>query len=161
MRLHDAGTSTDTREGDGCQYGVGLGHAGDDACGEDGCGKPLWACQWRAARAEITSLGGTLAELANYIQSRGGIVHGVFVLVNAGRSKSLSPDKRTLKTLESRFAHELIEIFGIAVNAHTANEARYLVGFRTADAIRNRLAKAKQEIDLRLRSKGISSVFGG
>jgi hypothetical protein len=110
---------------------------------------------------DVTSLGGTLAELANYIQSKGGVVQGVFVLVNAGRSKSFSPDKRTLKILEARYGHELIEIFGIAVNALTANEARYLVGFRTADDIRNRLAKAKQEIDLRLRSKGIPSVFGG
>ena len=88
------------------------------------------------------------------------IVHGVFVLVNAGRSKSFSPDKQTLKKLEARYGHGLIEIFGIAINALTANEARYLVGFRTADEIRNRLAKAKQEIDLRLRSKGIPSVFG-
>lgn len=57
---------------------------------------------------DVTNLGGTLAELANYIQSKGGIVHGVFVLVNAGRSKSLSPDKQTLKTLEARYGHELI-----------------------------------------------------
>lgn len=110
---------------------------------------------------DVTSLGGTLAELANYIQSKGGVVHGVFVLVNAGRSKSFSPDKRTLKILEARYGHELIEIFGIAVNALTANKARYLVGFRTADEIRSRLAKAKQEIDLRLRSKGIPGIFGG
>ncbi len=109
---------------------------------------------------DVTSLGGTLAELANYIQSQGGVVHGVFVLVNAGRSKSLSPDKRTIKLLEARYGHELIEIFGIATNALTANEARYLVGFRTADEIRNRLAKARQEIDLRLRSKGIPGIFG-
>jgi hypothetical protein len=95
------------------------------------------------------------------VQSKGGVVHGVFVLVNAGRSKSLSPDKRTIKIPEARYGHELIEIFGIAVNALIANEARYLVGFRTADAIRNRLAKAKQEIDLRLRSKGIPGVFEG
>lgn len=110
---------------------------------------------------DVTSLGGTLAELANYIQSKGGMVHGVFVLVNAGRSKLFSPDKQTLKILEARYGHELINIFGIAAHALTANEARYLVGFRTVDEIRNRLAKAKQEIDLRLRSKGIPSVFGG
>jgi hypothetical protein len=110
---------------------------------------------------DVTSLGGTLAELAHYIQSKGGIVHGIFVLVNAGRLKSFSPDKKTLKTLEARYGHELNDIFGISVNALTANEARYLIGFRTVAEIRNRLAKAKQEIDLRLRSKGISSVFGG
>ena len=110
---------------------------------------------------DVTSLGGTLAELGNYIQSKGGIVHGVFILVNAGRSKSLSPDRQTLKILEARYAHELIEIFGISGNALTSNEARYLVGFRSADEILNRLAKAKQEIDLRLRSKGIPGIFGG
>lgn len=109
---------------------------------------------------DVTSLGGTLAELGNYIQSKGGIVEGIFVLVNAGRSKSFSPDKQTLKLLEERYANELIEIFGIKANALTANEARYLVGFRSVDEIRNRLTKAKQEVDIRLRSKGIPSVFG-
>lgn len=74
---------------------------------------------------------------------KGGVVHGVFVLLNAGRTKSFSPDKRTIKILEARFGHELIEVFGIAAHTITANEARYLVGFRTADDIRNRLAKAK------------------
>ena len=108
---------------------------------------------------DVTSLGGTLAELGNYIQSNGGIVAGIFVLVNAGRSKSFSPDKQTLKLLEERYANELIEIFGIQANALTSNEARYLVGFRSVDEIRNRLAKAKQEIDIRLRSKGIPSLF--
>jgi hypothetical protein len=109
---------------------------------------------------DVTSLGGTLAELGHYIQAKGGIVEGIFVLVNAGRSKSFSPDKQTLKLLEGRYSNELIEIFGIQVNALTNNEARYLVGFRSADEIRNRFAKAKQEIDIRLRSKGIPSLFG-
>ena len=58
------------------------------------------------------------------------------------------PDARTLKTLKQRYANEIIEIFGIHVDALTANEAQYLVGFRTADEIRNRLLKAKQEVDL-------------
>jgi len=31
----------------------------------------------------------------------------------------------------------------------------YLIGFRSADEIRNRLAKAREETDRRLRSKGI------
>ena len=109
---------------------------------------------------DVTSLGGTLAELGHYIQLKGGIVAGIFVLVNAGRLKSFSPDRQTLKLLEQRYANELIEIFGIKASALTANEARYLVGFRSADEIRNRLVKAKQEIDIRLRSKGIPGVFG-
>ena len=44
--------------------------------------------------------------------------------------------------------------FRIAPGALTANEASYLSGFRTADALRNRAAKAAEEIDLRLRAKG-------
>jgi hypothetical protein len=79
---------------------------------------------------------------------------------NAGRNKSLRPDRKTVKTLKERFANEIIEIFGIQVDALTANEAQYLVGFRSADEIRNRLSKAKEEVDLRLRSKGIEGVFG-
>ena len=48
----------------------------------------------------------------------------------------------------------------IHVDALTAKEAQLLVGFRAADEIRNRLLEAQQEVDLRLRSKGISGVFG-
>jgi hypothetical protein len=109
---------------------------------------------------DVTSLGGTLAELAHYIQFNGGFIQDVAVIVNAGRNKSLRPDLKTIKTLNERFANEIIEIFGIQVDALTANEAQYLVGFRTVDEIRNRLLKAKQEVDLRLRSKGIAGVFG-
>ena len=108
----------------------------------------------------MVSLGGTLAELAHYVQSKGGVVAGVVVMVNAGRQKSLNPHRKTLKILKERFANEIIEIFGIHVEALTANEAQYLVGFRSADEIRNRLLKAKQEVDIRLRSKGIAGIFG-
>ncbi len=44
--------------------------------------------------------------------------------------------------------------FGIDPGALSANEASYLGGFRTADELRNRAAKAAEEIDLRLRAKG-------
>lgn len=109
---------------------------------------------------DVISLGGTLAELANYIQSKGGLVKGVLVLVNAARSKAIRPAKQHLKLLKERFPHDIEDIFGIEVDALTANEAGYLVGFRTADAIRNRLVKAEEEITLRLRSKGITGPFG-
>ena len=56
--------------------------------------------------------------------------------------------------------NEITEIFGISAHALTANEARYLVGFKSADALRDSLAKARKEIHLRLRSKGIASPFG-
>ena len=71
--------------------------------------------------------------------------------------------KQSKPALEEKlsFANEIIEIFGIQVDALTANEDQYRVGFRTVvDEIRNRLLMAKQEVDLRLRSKGIAGVFG-
>lgn len=105
---------------------------------------------------DVTSLGGTLAELANYIQVYSGIVTDVVVLVNAGRNFALAPDKKFVNLIKERFDDEFTEIFGIEPAALTANEAQYLAGFRSADELRNRLAAAEQEIDRRLRSKGIA-----
>jgi len=110
---------------------------------------------------DVTSLGGTLAELSNYIQVFGGVVHDVLVLVNAGRDKALVPNKKFVHLIKERFDDEFTEIFGIEPAALTANEAQYLVGFSTIDGIRNRLATARQEIDRRLRSKGITRAAQG
>ncbi|MCY2944685.1 MAG: hypothetical protein NT142_09155 [Planctomycetota bacterium] len=96
-----------------------------------------------------------LAELADHIQRAGGRVTAVVTLVNAGRIKTLRGEPRVIKTLQKRNANEILDIFGIQPVALTANEAQYLVGFRTPDEIRNRLATARKEINRRLRSKGI------
>ena len=104
---------------------------------------------------DVTNLGGTLAELANYILINGGMVKGTIVLCNAGRSDDFLPSKKTLRLLKERFGNEIKEIFGIRTEALTTNEANYLIGFRTTDEIRNRLFKAKKETTERLRSKGI------
>jgi orotate phosphoribosyltransferase len=105
---------------------------------------------------DVTSLGGTLAELANYIQHAGGKIHDVVVLVNAGRNPALVPQPKSVQLLNERFGDEIFNIFGIKPEALTANEAKYLVGFRSTDEIRNRLAAEKQEINHRLRAKGIT-----
>ncbi len=110
---------------------------------------------------DVTSLGGTLAELSNYIQVFGGVVHGVLVLVNAGRDKALVPNKKFVQLIKERFDDEFTEVFGIEPAALTANEASYLVGFSSIDGIRNRLFAARQEIDRRLRSKGVSRAAQG
>ena len=77
-------------------------------------------------------------------------------VAHTGGKKSHRP---VLQTLRKRFANEIIEIFGIHIDALTANEAQYLVGFRTSDEIRSRCLKAKKESNLRLRSKGIAGLF--
>lgn len=103
---------------------------------------------------DVTNMGGTLAELANYIQLSGGIVLGSIVLVNAGRVTQFTPVKRHTQLLEERFHDQIKQQFGIHPSALTANEASYLVGFRTFDEIRNRCLKAEKATHLRLLSKG-------
>lgn len=76
------------------------------------------------------------------------------------QAKALVPLQKHVRLIEERFQDECLQIFGIAPGALTANEAGYLVDFRSADALRNRLSKARQEIDRRLRSKGISRSGG-
>lgn len=110
---------------------------------------------------DVTTMGGTLAELANFIQLNGGVVDAALVLVNAGRVKSLSPSSALVRTLESRHGDEIEKTLEIRPAALTANEANYLIGFRSADEIRDRLAKARKETDRRLRSKGIEREGGG
>ncbi len=51
---------------------------------------------------DVTTMGGTLAELANYIQSGGGAVSGSAVLVNAARSGRLTSPARVTALLEKR-----------------------------------------------------------
>lgn len=106
---------------------------------------------------DVTTMGGTLAELASYIQDRGGNVAGAVVLVNAGRVEEFHPSHAVLSKLKSRHETQIEHILGIRPDALTANEANYLIGFRTADEIRNRLAKAREETNRRLRSKGIEA----
>ncbi|MCP9943493.1 hypothetical protein KBY70_13985 [Cyanobium sp. ATX 6E8] len=102
----------------------------------------------------MTCLGGTLAELADYIQAAGGKVAAVITLVNAGRLNPLKPEPLVTRRLRERFPDAIQHTFGIDPGALTANEASYLSGFRTADGLRNRAAKAAEENDLRLRAKG-------
>jgi hypothetical protein len=55
-------------------------------------------------------------------------------------------------------ADEIREIFNVQPAALTAAEAGYVIGFRDADTLRARAAKARSERSERLRSKGIFSL---
>lgn len=106
---------------------------------------------------DVTNLGGTLAELSDFLGIHGGIVEGCILLVNAGRSKELIPCPKRVKLLTVRYGKDLQDQIQVAPQALTANEADYLIGFRSLDEIRNRILKARKETNLRLRSKGIAS----
>lgn len=104
---------------------------------------------------DVSTMGGTLADLASYIQANGGQVAGSVLLVNAARSGRVIPSLKTLKLLERRLGDEIRTTFDIETAALTREEAQYLIGFRTVDELRNRAAAAKQARIERLRSKGI------
>jgi hypothetical protein len=55
--------------------------------------------------------------------------------------------------LEERFGNEIEDIFGISVACLTGNEAQYLTGLRSADEIRDRCSKAKEEVHRRRLAK--------
>lgn len=105
---------------------------------------------------DVTTMGSTLADLASYIRSQGGEVVGSVVLVNAARSGMMIAASKTIRELEERHGDELSNIFGIEPGALTASEAQYLLGFRSTDELRNRVAKARSERSARLLAKGIS-----
>lgn len=109
---------------------------------------------------DVMTMGGTLAELAHYIQSGGGAVAGLVVLVNAARSGRIKPPTRVTTLLERRHGDVIRDIFQISPEALTAEEAQYLIGFRSADEIRNRSAAARQETDRRLRAKAPDRLGG-
>jgi hypothetical protein len=104
---------------------------------------------------DVTTLGGTLCDLTDHIRRGGGNVVAAAVLVNASRSGRLYPLQRTVQRLEKEHGHAIRETFGIEPTALTADEAQYLLGFRTAEEIRGRSAKARETTNLRLRAKGI------
>lgn len=104
---------------------------------------------------DVTTMGNTLAELADYIQSQGGEVVGTAVLVDASRTGKLRASPQQIRLIEERFGDALRQDFGIDPRALTASEAGYLAGFKTADALRDRAAKARSERQRRLAAKAI------
>ncbi len=104
---------------------------------------------------DVTTMGGTLADLAHHHWACNGRIIGAVVLVNAARSGRLVPDQQIVARLERRFGDVIRDLFGIAPAALTAEEAGYLIGFRSADEIRSRSTKAQQETAGRLRARGI------
>lgn len=104
---------------------------------------------------DVTTSGGTFADLSDYIIANGGQVVSVVSLTNAMRGTRIVPVRLVIKTLERRFGNEIREIFNIEPAALTAAEAGYLIGFKDAGTLRNRSIKAAQERDTRLRTKGV------
>lgn len=104
---------------------------------------------------DVITLGGTAAELHDFIHRGGGKVGGVVTLINASRQKNILPQETLIQDIERRLGNECREVFRIEPRALTAAEAVYIGIFRDADTLRNRANQAKEEINSRLLSKGV------
>lgn len=110
---------------------------------------------------DVTTMGSTLADIAAYIHRNGGQVAGSVVMVNAMRGGKIAPDSKTIKQLEARHGQAIREILGVDADQLTGPEAQYLIGFKSADEIRNRGARARQERVARLDAKVLSQRQAG
>ncbi|WP_341893728.1 hypothetical protein [Ferrovibrio terrae] len=106
---------------------------------------------------DVTTMGGTLADMASHIQAGGGKVVGTITLVNASREGVLVPKRHVLTQIERRFGDAVKDLFDIEPASLTADEARYILNFRDAEGLRGRAASAEGERNRRLSTKGIQS----
>ena len=104
---------------------------------------------------DVTTMGSTLADLAAYIQRNGGKVEGARLLVNAARGGKIAASPKVINELDARHGQAIRDTIGIAPDQLTGPESQYLIGFKSADELRNRSAKAGQERIARLRAKEI------
>jgi hypothetical protein len=72
--------------------------------------------------------------------------------VRGTRFGFLTPPARTIKLSEQRHGNTIRAFFQIDPAALTAEQGRYIFGFRKADEIRNRSFAAKQDSDRRPRA---------
>lgn len=106
---------------------------------------------------DVTTLGGTLAQLADGLYlTTGRDGAGAVTLTNASRTATMVPSDRLIRFLSRRFGNAISELFGIEPRALTESEARYLSGFQDVDALRTRAAQAQAERVQRLSAKGLS-----
>lgn len=97
---------------------------------------------------DFVGMGGTLANLKGYIESKGGKVLAAVSLTGKPHSAKLAVSSERLQELRLKHGKELedwwVRRFAHAFDALTESEARYLARTATADTIRNRITEAQQ-----------------
>lgn len=97
---------------------------------------------------DFVGMGGTLANLKGYIESKGGEVLAAVSLTGKPHSAKLAPTPERLHELREKHGNELenwwIGRFAHGFDALTESEARYLARTATVDTIRDRIAEAEQ-----------------
>lgn len=97
---------------------------------------------------DFVGMGGTLANLKGYIESKGGKVLAAVSLTGKPHSAKLEPSMQRLNELREKHGKQLedwwVERFAHGFDALTESEARYLARTETVDTIRNRIAAEEQ-----------------
>ncbi len=97
---------------------------------------------------DFVGMGGTLANLRGYIESKGGRVLGAVALTGKQYSAKLTLEEKTLERLRQTHGQDLDrwwqDRFGHTFDGLTQSEARYLSRSPDADTIRDRIAAAEQ-----------------
>jgi hypothetical protein len=97
---------------------------------------------------DFVGMGGTLANLKGYVESKGGKVLAAVSLTGKPHSAKLAQLPERLQELRLKHGAELenwwMGRFAHAFDALTESEARYLARTAAADTIRNRIADAQQ-----------------
>jgi DNA mismatch repair ATPase MutS/hypoxanthine-guanine phosphoribosyltransferase len=97
---------------------------------------------------DTLTMGGTLANLRGYIESRGGRVLLASALTKGGRATTLAPNADLLAALKNKHG-DLLEIywqqtFGFTIECCTRAEVEHLLAAPNVDAIRDRIAAGRQ-----------------
>ncbi len=96
---------------------------------------------------DFVGMGGTLANLKGYIESKGGKVLAAVCLTGKPHSAKLALSPERLHELRTKHGTELetwwIGRFAHAFDALTESEARYLTRTEATDTIRNRIADSQ------------------
>jgi orotate phosphoribosyltransferase len=103
---------------------------------------------------DVTTLGTTLAAMADHIQANGGKVVGTITLATRTRVRYQVPKPDVIRAIETRFGHAVQDLFGIEPQSLTADEAAYLLTIKNVENLRSRAAAAGQERADRLRQGG-------
>jgi hypothetical protein len=124
-----------------------VGHTGAGAM-DRMIARPLFGGKVNKGRShilvdDVVTMGGTMGEASNYIQSLGGDIGGIISLINKSKGDRINPSESLVKDIRNRFGNAPEEEFGIVPEALTRPEAEYLARFGSADNLRNRAASAR------------------
>lgn len=109
---------------------------------------------------DAITMGGTMAETANYIQRNGGNVKGIICLTNASRGNTLYADPKSVSILKERFGDELEKHFGIKIESLTRPEAKYFLRFKDVKSLRKKSFARRDSESLRLSQEKIQQQKG-